>query len=163
VGQIKYLKKKGFKVAAVSSPGPEVESVERRDGIRVYQMPILRRISPFAEIIVLFRLFKTMRRLRPTVVHAHTPKAGLLGMIAARLALVRCRVYTCHGLPLETESGLRRKLLVWAEQVTCALANRILVVSQSLLNVLREYKICSDTRLTILANGTACGVDLNRF
>ena len=98
-----------------------------------------------------------------TRLFTHTPKAGLLGMIAARLASVRCRVYTCHGLPAESESGLKRQLLIWAERVSCASANQVLAVSQSLLNLLGEHKICSEKKLTVLANGTACGVDLNRF
>lgn len=151
------LKDEGIDVEICSSPGKELDYFAGQFGINVHQVNILREITPWRDVLAILKLVKIFKRNHYELVHAHTPKAGLLGMIAARLASVPGRIYTCYGLPLETERGLKRKLLLWAEQVTCTLANRVLVVSQSLLNVLREYKICSDTKLTILANGTACG------
>jgi glycosyltransferase involved in cell wall biosynthesis len=157
------LKDDGIGLEICSSAGAELDYFQRQFGVNVHQVNIRRKITPWRDILAILKLVKIFKRNRYDLVHAHTPKAGLLGMIAARLASVRCRVYTCHGLPSETESGLKRKLLVLAERISCALANQVLVVSQSLLNVLREYKICSTAKLTILGNGSACGVDLSRF
>ena len=157
------LKDEGINLEICSSPGKELDYFRKQFGISVHQVDILREITPWRDVLAILKLVKIFKRNRYDLVHGHTPKAGLLGMIAATLTGVKCRIYTCHGLPLETESGLKRRLLVWAERVSCALANRVLVVSQSLLNALSKYKICSETKLTILANGSACGVDLNRF
>jgi len=157
------LKDEGIDIEICSSPGKELDYFRKQFGINVHQVNILREIAPWRDMWAILKLAGIFRRNRYDLVHAHTPKAGLLGMIAARLASVRCRVYTCHGLPAESESGLKRQLLIWAERVSCASANQVLAVSQSLLNLLRRYRICSEKKLTILANGTACGVDLNRF
>ena len=84
-------------------------------------------------------------------------------MLASFFARVPVRIYTMHGLPLETASGLKRKLLYMAEKVTCKLATHILAVSPSLREKVLEEDLCPPDKISILAAGTACGVDLERF
>lgn len=160
---LQRLQNEGFEPEICSSPGRELDYFEKQFGIKVYQVDILRRITPWQDVLTILKLVRIFKQNRYDLVHAHTPKAGLLGMIAARLAAVKCRIYTCHGLPLETESGLKRQLLTYAERVSCALAHQVLAVSYSLADKLTEYKICSRLKLTVLGDGTACGVELNCF
>lgn len=160
---IQKLKAEGYDLEICSSPGKELDYFEKQFGIKVHQVDICRQITPWRDMLTILKLVKIFKRSRYDIVHAHTPKAGLLGMIAARLAAVRCRIYTCHGLPLETESGLKRQLLTCAEQVSCALAHQVLTVSYSLADKLTEYKICSRSKLAVLGDGSACGVNLKRF
>ncbi len=157
------LKDEGIAVEVCSSPGKELDYFSGQFGINVHRVDILRQIAPWRDVLALLKLVRIFKQNHYELVHSHSPKAGLLGMIAGRLASVRRLVYTCHGLPLETERGLKRKLLLWAERVSCALADQVLVVSPSLLDVLRKYKVGSDKKMSILADGTACGVDLSRF
>jgi len=157
------LKDEGIALEICSSPGVELDYFKEQFGISVHQVDICRQVTPRRDMVTILKLIKIFKQNHYDLVHAHTPKAGLLGMIAATLARVKCRVYTCHGLPLETESGLKRQLLVCVERVSCALADQVLVVSDSLLSKLREYKICSDSKSAVLEDGTACGVELNRF
>src|SRR5262245_33863731 len=82
-GQVASMKARGFDVAAVSSPGPELEAFGRSEGIEVHPVTMPRRITPFGDLLALFRLVRLFRRIRPDLVHGHTPKGGLLGMIAA--------------------------------------------------------------------------------
>lgn len=157
------LKDEGIDLEICSSPGKELDYFEKQYAITVHQVNILRQITPWRDMLAILKLVKIFKRNRYKLVHAHTPKAGLLGMIAATVAGVRCRIYTCHGLVLETEVGLKRHLLACAERISCALAHRVLSVSHSLVDKLEAYKICPKSKLMVLGDGTACGVELNRF
>jgi len=162
-GLIRQLRDYGFSITLISSDLPELHTMEKELDCSIFPAEISRQITPLQDMLTILKLVRLFRRNRYDLVHAHTPKAGLLGMIAARIAGIKNRVYTCHGLPLETESGLKRQLLACAERASCALAHQVLVVSHSLVDKLSKYKICSKSKLTVLGEGTACGVDLNRF
>ena len=95
--QIKALEADGHSVVAVCAPGPWVESV-RSEGVTVHTVPMEREISPLHDIRSALGLARCFRQHKFDVVHTHTPKAGLIGPIAARLARVPQVVHTVHGL-----------------------------------------------------------------
>src|SRR5439155_25831170 len=95
-------------------------------------------------------------------VHGHTPKGGLLGMIAAWLAGIPGRVYTLHGLPLETAKGVKRTLLRWTERVSCAIARRVYAVSDSLARRAVGFGVCGAEKISVLGPGTVNGVDAEK-
>jgi len=146
-----------------SSPGNELEFFHQRFRVKTHPMQITRQITPLQDLLGIFRMICLFRKRRINLVHAHTPKAGFIAMTAARLAGVKCRIYTCHGLPLETEKGLKRWLLIMTERIICSLSQLVLVVSNSLQQKILENKLCSSKKVTMIGNGTACGIDLNRF
>ena len=162
LGQIGYMKSRGYRVVAVSSPGPELDRVARSEGVEVHAVEMPRRITPLGDLLALFRLVLLFRRLRPDVVHAHTPKGGLLGMLAAFLSGVPGRVYTLHGLPLETAAGAKRTLLRLCERLSCMLARRVTAVSGSLRSRAAALGVCRAARMRVLAAGTVNGVDAER-
>ena len=98
-------------------------------------------------------------RLRPDIVHAHTPKAGLLGMLAAVVARVPVKIYHLHGLPFETAVGMRRRLLMATEWTSCHAADRVLAVSESVLKVAERSRVCPPRRGRVLGSGSINGVD----
>jgi len=153
------MRESGFEVAAISSAGPQLEFVEQRDNIKVHQVPMLRRISPLADITALFRLFKTMRRLRPTIVHAHTPKGGLLGMIAACLARIPVRIFTLHGIRSATTVGIKKRIVESSEKLTCRLAQKIFAVSNSVCQQAVDFGYCKKEKIKVLVNGSCNGID----
>lgn len=150
-------------LTVVASPGPELEELARTGHIHAFPVPISRNIAPWRDLRSLFTLTRALRRGRFHLVHTHTPKAGMLGMIAAFLTRVPRRVHTLHGLPLETSRGLSRRILLWADRLTCRLAHVVCVVSHSLYARALELRLAPPGKLTILGDGSACGVDLNRF
>lgn len=158
-GQIEFMKKNGFEVAAVSSPGDIIEIVEKRDNIKVYQIPIERNMGSLYDIVSLFRLIRLILKLKPTIVHGHTPKGAFLGMIAAWITRVPIRVYTLHGLRYTGEIGLRRSILKFVEKITCKLAHVVLAVSESVKKEIHSSGICDPSKLKVLANGTCNGID----
>jgi glycosyltransferase involved in cell wall biosynthesis len=161
-GQIEYMKRRGFEVIAVSSPGDELERFGKEQEIDVVGVPMPRAITPIHDLRALATLTATLRRLRPTIVHAHTPKGGLLGMLAASLARVPVRVYHMRGLPMVTAEGPKRRLLEWTERTTCRAADKVVAVSASLRNIAIAEKLCPADKISILAGGSGNGVDAER-
>jgi glycosyltransferase involved in cell wall biosynthesis len=163
-GQISFMKERGFAVHVVSSPGPMLEKVGHREGVPVHGVSMERRISPLADVRSICSLFFLFRKLRPTLLHAHTPKGGLLGVLAGRMTGAKSVVYTLHGLRYATAKGWRRKLLQSAEAMTCGLADRVFAVSLANQRQAVADGICPEGRIRLLARGSCNGVDsLGRF
>jgi glycosyltransferase involved in cell wall biosynthesis len=158
-GQIGYGLARGLRITGIAAPGEELDAVERTTGVTVEAVPMARRITPLQDLIAIARIVRRLRRRRPHIVHAHTPKGGLLGMIAAWVARTPVRVYDVWGLPYMTATGLRRVLLLWSERVSCALAHRVLSVSHSLRDVAIEDRVCRADKITVFLHGSGHGVD----
>ena len=162
-GLIKQLKVSSVDVTIASSDMQRLTDFKEKLGCRVFPVEITRQISPLRDLGAICRLTRHFRRQKYDLVHAHTPKGGLIGMISAFLAGIDNRVYTIHGLVLETSTGLRRKLLWLSAWLTCKLATTVLVVSHSLRERVLEEKLCSVSKMQILGDGTACGINLEKF
>jgi len=159
-----FLRRRGFSVHVVASGGKLLTDFAAREAVTAHAVRMERRITPFRDMVALWRLWRLFRRLRPTIVHSHTPKGGLLGTLAACLARVPVRIYTMHGLPLLTARGWKRWLLYWTERITCRYATGVSAVSRSLCNVVVEQRLCPAEKIKVLLQGSIAGVDaLGRF
>ena len=162
-GRLRSLREMGFRVILVSSPGLLLDTTATAEGVNAVAIPIQRRIDPLADLVSLLQLCRLLRRLKPDMVEFSTPKAGLLGCVAAALCGVRCRVYLLRGLRLETTRGLKRRVLWLAERVTSACAHRVLCNSESLRERAIELGLAPARKLHLLGAGSSNGVDLQRF
>ena len=158
-GQVGMMRERGFDVHAISSPGEELDAFGEAHRVRVSAVEMKRRIAPLHDIGALSKLTAILRGIRPHVVHAHTPKGGLLGMLAAKAAGVPVRVYQMRGLPLMGAEWPKRELLRWTEIVSCGIAQSVLCNSRSLRSVAIEQGICAAEKIAVLANGSGQGVD----
>lgn len=158
-GQVGDLARRGFEVHALSSPGDDLDRFAAREKIPVHAVPMARRIAPLSDLVSLARLWWRLRVLRPTIVHSHTPKAGLLGMLAAWLAGTPVRIYHIHGLPLMTAGRWKRALLRRVERLACRLAHQVLCVSHSVRAVAIEHGLCAPEKIRVLLGGSVNGVD----
>lgn len=152
----------GYEVVAVSSPGKELVDIARDEGVRTAGVPMERRISPFKDLVSLWRLYRVFRRERPAIVHSITPKAGLLSMMAAWAARVPVRLHTFTGLVFPTATGLKQKILIFTDRLTCACATHIVPEGEGVKNDLTNYHITRKP-LRVLGHGSVCGIDLTRF
>ncbi len=152
-----------FEVVAVSSPGSDLEEVERREGVRTIGLKMSRSMQPLFDLLSLWQLFLLLRRERPAIVHTHTPKAGLLGMLAARLAGVKIRMHTVAGLPLLEKRGPYRTLLEWMERLTASCATHVYPNSEKLASVMKENRYCAGQKIRLLGNGSSNGIDSDYF
>ncbi len=162
-GQLGFLSGAGFDVTVVASPGPELEQVRRREGVSVVGVPMAREISPLRDVASLSRLVRLLRQHRPHVVNAGTPKAGLLGSVAAALVRVPVRVYTLRGLRLEGARGGLRRVLALTERIAAGAAQRVVCVSASLRTQFLAEGLCRPDRAVVLGPGSSNGVDIGRF
>ncbi len=161
-GQLMYMSRY-FEVRAISSGGAAVADVEVRENVSVTVVNMTRSISPLRDAVALFRLYRIFRRERPDIVHTHTPKAGTLGMIAARLARVPVRLHTVAGLPLLEKNGPVRSLLDAVEKITCACAHRVYPNSYGLRDITLKNGYTRAEKLKVLGNGSSNGIDTEVF
>lgn len=159
VPHFRALRARGVTVGAVAAPGAILDNLATNEQISTHPIPMTRQITPIADLIALVRLIIVFRRFRPDIVHAHTPKGGLLGMLAARLAGVPVCIYHIHGLPLETATGWRRWLLASTERVACLCAHQVLCVSASVREVTIRERIVQAARIKVLLGGSISGID----
>src|SRR5512140_631482 len=162
-GQPAFMRGRGIETHAISSPGEELDVFGREQGVPVHAVSMSRRISPLQDLVSLLRLVRILRRLRPAIVDAHTPKGGLLGMLAALGAGSPVRVYHVHGLVHVTSRGLRRALLRATERLACACATRVLCVSPWIADALCGEGLCPRAKVGVVAGGSINGVDTVRF
>ena len=162
-GQLAAAVTHGYEIAVISAPGPDLDAVAARDPVAVFPIPMVREIAPLADLRAVVALVRVMRRWRPDVVNAGTPKAGLLGMIAARLAGVPVRIYTLRGLRLDTTTGRTRTLLSATERLAAASAHRVVAVSHSVAERVVELGLAPADKVTVLGEGASNGVDVERF
>jgi glycosyltransferase involved in cell wall biosynthesis len=158
-GHLADLAARGFEVTVVSSPGPLLDRLAASAGVARAAVPISREITPLHDLVSLARLTRTLRRLRPDLVDAHTLKAALLAMAAARLAGVPVRVYHVHGLRHVTTAGVRRALLRACERITSSLATRVLCVSRSVARAALADGLIPPEKTAVLLGGSIAGVD----
>jgi len=158
-----FLSRMGFDVHLVCQRSAEFPALASARGITVHDLPMRREPSPLPDLVALLRLARLLKRLRPAIVNASTPKAGLLGMIASRLAGVKHRIYLLRGLRLETSTGFTRRISRLAERTTSSLATRIVAVSNSLRQRYVEVGLAGKKGVEVLAQGSSNGVDASRF
>lgn len=152
-GQVGYMQARGFQVHAISSPGPRLDAFGREAGVTTHAVEMPRRITPWQDIRALARLSLLLRTLRPTIVHAHTPKGGLLGMVAAWLARVPVRIYHMRGLPCLAAEGFRRAILRCTERLSCAAGHQVIAISPSIARVAVEEGLCPAEKIKPLHHG----------
>ena len=162
-GRPRALREAGFRVTLVSSPGELLARTAAREGVEPIALPMQRAIAPFADIVSLARLWWLLRRLKPDLTEFSTPKAGLLGTLAALLAGVPHRVYMLRGLKLETCTGIKRRILRVTEQMASACADVVLCNSESLRAKAKVMGLAPAGKLRLLGDGSSNGVDLEHF
>jgi len=114
-GQLRFMSRH-YDVIAVSSEKEYLERVGAKEGVPTFHLEMTRQITPLADVLAVIRLYSFLRKEKPFIVHSHTPKAGIVGMLAAKLAGVPHRLHTVAGLPLLESQGLKRKLLDFVEK-----------------------------------------------
>lgn len=162
-GQLKFMSENGFEVIAVSSDGREISQITKQEGVRHEVIPFTRKITPVQDLKCIYRLVKLFRKEKPDIVHTHTPKAGLLGMIAANLAGVKIRIHTLAGIPAMAAEGTRKGLLEKSEKWTYSNASEVWPNSQGLFSYVSIQKLAPKTKLRLIGHGSSNGIDLNHF
>ena len=151
-----------YEVVALASPGPALDEVAQREGVRVIAVPMERHISLVKDLKSLWQMWRVMRLERPDMVHSITPKAGLICMLAAKLAGVPRRVHMFTGLVWPTSTGLKRWILMATDWITCACATHVLPEGEGVKNDLLNHHITRKP-IKVLGYGNIRGIDLEYY
>jgi glycosyltransferase involved in cell wall biosynthesis len=162
-GRLRALRAAGFRVTLVCGPGELPARMAAKEGVEFVALPMRRQIAPFVDLVSLVHLWWLLRRLKPEITEFSTPKAGLLGSIAAWLCGVPVRVYFLRGLKLETCSGAKRRILLAAERLAAACSHVVVCNSESLRKEALSLRVSSAEKLLLLGVGSSNGVDVERF
>lgn len=159
LNQLERIRDEGYDVVGISADGPNVAVVEAQ-GIPHFAVPMTRRFTPFADLRALWALTWLMRREHFDVVHTHTPKAGLLGQLAARLSGVPVVVNTLHGFYFhDGTKPLPRRFYIWMERIAARCSDTILSQNKEDIATAIEERIARPDLLKWLGNG----IDISRF
>ena len=162
-GQLRFMASNGFDVKGVSSEGKELQEVVENEGIVMKVVNMSRKITPFQDLKSLWEMWNFLRKEKPQIVHTHTPKAGIIGMLAARLAGVPHRLHTVAGLPLMEATGTKRKILNFVEKLTYSSATRVYPNSKGLYDFILQNNFTQSNKLKIIGNGSSNGINTTFF
>lgn len=160
-GQHHFMAKNGFEVKGISSNEQELYDVANDEGIEVIPLDMSRQITLLKDIKALWKMWNILRKEKP--VHTHTPKAGIIGMLAAKLAGVPHRLHTVAGLPLMEVVGSKRKLLDLVERITYYSATKVYTNSKGLYDFILANDFTTTEKLKVIANGSSNGINTYHF
>ena len=147
----------------VSSDEEKLAKVASDQGVQYFPLEITRKITPLQDLRCLVRLVRFLRQEKPHFVHSHTPKAGIIGMLAAYIAGVPVRMHTVAGLPLMEATGVKRWVLNTVERITYFCSTHVYPNSKGLETFILQNKFCIPKKLKVLGSGSSNGIDTSYF
>lgn len=161
-GQLRFMSQY-FEVTAISGETPYLEKVGKREGVATHTVEMTRKITPLKDLIALVQLCSYFFKHKPDIVHTHTPKAGLLGMLAARICRVPVRLHTVAGLPLMETTGAKRRLLMFIEKLTYSCATKVYPNSIGLQEFINTHRLAPGYKIKVLGKGSTNGINTEQF
>ena len=161
-GQLNFMNQH-YDVIAVSSDDKALKRIGQKEGVSTFNVEMTRKITPLKDLASLVKLYFFLKKQKPRIVHTHTPKAGIIGMLAAKLANVPIRLHTVAGLPLLEAKGFKRKILNYIEKLTYSCANRVYPNSYGLKSIIEQENFTASEKIKVIGNGSSNGIDTNYF
>lgn len=161
-GQLKFINQY-YQVIGVSSKGESLKNVELDEGVLTFDIEMTRKITPLKDLISVCKFYLLLVKEKPYIVHSHTPKAGMVAMIASWFARVPNRLHTVAGLPLLEASGVKRFILDIVEKVTYKCATKVYPNSNKLSEIIITNKLADKRKLSVIGNGSSNGISTTHF
>ena len=162
-GQMHFMSKNGFDVTMISADGEEINDVIKNEKCKHVLFPLTRKITPIKDLYTLIILYIFLKREKPLIVHTHTPKAGIIGMLASYLAKVPNRLHTVAGLPLLESKGFKRVILNFVEKLTYKCATKVYPNSYGLKKIILKNRFVKENKLKLIGDGSSNGIDTSFF
>lgn len=148
----------------ICSPGGGIEKYCQQNGVKYFPVQMNRQISVTTDIKSLHQICSYIRKNKIDMVIAHQSKGRLLGMIAARLCGVKYKITFAHGVVYETMHGLKRTLMIWNDKFVSAMADKVVCVSNHVIEQRKKDHIDKAGKCLLLGNGSCNGLDtINKF
>lgn len=159
-GQPKYLSN-FFDTKLITSYSPANKEISEYEGVEVISINMTRKITIYQDLKSLYEMYLFLRKEKPDIVYTFTPKAGLLGMIAAFLAKVPVRIHNVVGMPLMEAKAKKKTLLKYIEKITYLFSTRLFCNSFGLKEFMQ--KNLTSKAVTVIGYGSINGVDVDYF
>lgn len=157
-GQSEYFRDKGHTYYMASGPSGHTIKDEFYT-----ELPLVRRPHLLKDIKSLIATFFWLRKIKPDILHTHTPKAGLIGMLAGFFAGVPVRLHTVAGVPWMESTGLIRHIYRFLEALTYFFAKKVYPNSNGLYQFLLNQIPSAKSKYKVLGNGSSNGIDTDYF
>jgi len=161
-GQLLFMKQ-FFEVIAISSDEEKMLELKKKEGVSVFTVNLTRKITPLKDLKALIVMYRYLKKEKPFIVHTHTPKAGIIGMLAAKLAKVPHRLHTVAGLPLLEAKGTKRIILNLVEKTTYQCATKVYPNSFGLKRIIENMNFVPKTKLKVIGKGSSNGINTKYF
>ena len=151
-----HLVEQGWQASLASGPGWTGEHAKVGDAqVPVRTIGAMRRDpSPVADLRALWQIYRLLRRERPTILHTHSAKAGILGRWAGFMARTPVMVHTPHGHVLYGYArGVKNWVYLTAEKITAPITNRLVALSEGERNESAAAGIGAPDRWVIIPSG----------
>jgi glycosyltransferase involved in cell wall biosynthesis len=162
-GQPQYMHDHGWEVHLASAPGTDWEQIPLPDKWHRHELDMERDIAIAKDARSFWNMVALIKKIRPDIVHTHTPKAGLIGMAAAWYCKVPIRVHTLAGMPMATATGLKKKILKYTEKMTYAFSHETWINSGALKEFVLQEKMIEPLKAHMILHGSSNGVDISQF
>lgn len=120
---------------------------------------LVRRVDPFRDLMCLFGLLAVFLRVRPSIVHTHESKAGVIGRFAAFLSGAETVVHGVHILPFVGVSGPSAQVFLLLERIAARVTHAFVDVSAGMRDLCIENGLGNSTNHFVVASG----MDLARY
>ena len=152
-----------YTVTLVSAEKEQLAQLAKEQGVAYFPLEMTRKITPLQDLRCLIQLIRFLREEKPHIVHSHTPKAGIIGMLAAFIARIPVRMHTVAGLPLMEAKGIKKRILYAVERLTYRCATHVYPNSKGLMDFIQKKHLAEKTPLQIIGKGSSNGIDTTYF
>ncbi|MCK5310969.1 MAG: glycosyltransferase [Desulfobacteraceae bacterium] len=152
IAVLRGLKKTGCNISLIVGVDSENIQELQEAGISVYMIPELRKHISFKnELIVLYRLARILRQIRPDIVHTHLAKAGILGRVSSIIVGTPIILHTVHGPSFpESFNFFKRTLFKCLEFLVSKKTDRFIFVGKELKNLYIEKRISKESNSIVI-------------
>lgn len=151
----------GWDISFICSPDAEFER-SLPDFIHFHGVKMSRGINSEGFRCVK-EIYKILKKEKFDLVQYSTPNASCYAAIASFLARVKVRLYCQWGIVFVGMKGPRRFIFNLIERTVCFLSTSVEPDSFGNLALCREKHIYGEKKSRVIGNGSACGVDFDRF
>jgi glycosyltransferase involved in cell wall biosynthesis len=151
--------KLGYEVTLVNSlksKGNQLNSNITREHIRFdlnLENLLLLPLS-FIKVLIL------VKKIKPTYIVSHNIRSSLLPLLAGKVHGQSKLIYFNHGVSYLGHKGIIHYILKLIEYINCKIADHIIAVSK---HAKQELLKLTKTNISVIKNGSACGIDLKIF
>lgn len=126
----------------------------------IFVREMRRSINPFFDLIALIKLAILLKKIKPSIVHTHSSKAGILGRWAGFFAGVKVRIHTIHGFGFSPFHPFPvRWLFVFLERITSLITTYFICVSKNNLKEGIRWGIIKEGKAEVIRSG----VEIEKF